>query len=85
MAKKTKTAERTVTKEEYARGLRARLVAVVMVATVIIWLGLQWVFARDGVSTRVAILFDLLALAAFVWSMVNIYWIWRARQAEKEE
>ena len=85
MAKKTKTAERTVTKEEYAMGLRARLVAVVMVATVIIWLGLQWVFSRDGVSTRVAILFDLLALAAFVWSMVNIYWIWRARQAEKEE
>jgi len=79
-----KAAKRTISEAEYAMGLRARMVAIVMVATIVIWMGLQWFFSRADVSARVALLFDLLALAAFVWVSVNIYWIWRARQAEKE-
>ena len=36
-----------------------------------------------GLSQRVRALFDLMALAGFVWAFVLIYQIWRARQGQQ--
>ncbi len=62
---------------------RARLVGVVMAATMLLWLGAQFLGGRLGLDVRYVFLFDFAALAAFGWALVNIFWIWRARQADK--
>jgi Family of unknown function (DUF5337) len=59
---------------------RARLVGIVLAATMILWMGAQWVGGQLGLETRYAFLFDLAAIAAFVWAMVVTYQIWRGRQ-----
>ena len=59
---------------------KARMVAIVIAGTMILWLGAQYVGKQLGLPGRYAILFDLLALAGFFWSMVVIYQIWRARR-----
>lgn len=58
----------------------ARLVAVVIAATVVLWLGAQWLGGWAGWDTRYAFLFDLSALAAFVWALVATWRIWRRGQ-----
>jgi hypothetical protein len=55
----------------------ARLVAVVIAATMVLWLGLQWLGGRLGWDTSYAFLFDLAALAAFFWALVATWRIWR--------
>ena len=62
---------------------QGRLVAVVLVVTVVLWLGGQWLGGQLGWQTRFAFLFDLAALAAFCWAMVVTYRIWRARQSHQ--
>ena len=52
----------------------ARLVAVVIAATAALWLGAQWTIEP---ANRYMILFDLAALAAFVWALVVTWRIWR--------
>lgn len=59
---------------------QARLVAFVLVGTMALWLGLQWVGGQLGWDTRYAVLFDLAALAAFLWALVVTYQIWRGRR-----
>ncbi len=59
---------------------QTRLVAVVLVATMGLWLGLQVLGARMGWPARYALLADLAALAGFVWALVVTYRIWRQRQ-----
>ena len=56
----------------------ARMVAIVIAVTMLVWLGVQWLGGQLGLPTRYAFLFDLAALAAFVWAFVVIYQIWRA-------
>ncbi|MCB2130216.1 MAG: DUF5337 domain-containing protein [Rhodobacteraceae bacterium] len=58
----------------------ARMVAVVMIATMVLWLAAQWLGGRAGWEIRYAFLFDLAALAAFIWAMAVI---WRIRQRQK--
>lgn len=55
----------------------ARLVAVVIAATMVFWLGAQWLGGRAGWETRFVFLFDLAAMAAFIWALVAIWRIWR--------
>jgi len=59
---------------------QTRLVAVVLAATMGLWLGLQVLGARMGWPARYALLADLAALAGFVWALVVTYRIWRQRQ-----
>lgn len=59
---------------------KARMVGIVIAATMILWLGVNFVGASLGLDGSYALLFDFAALAAFVWALVNIYQIWRARQ-----
>jgi hypothetical protein len=62
------------------RAAQARLVAAVLAGTMLLWLGAQWLGGRMGWDTRYVFLFDLMAIAAFVWAMVVTYQIWRGRQ-----
>jgi hypothetical protein len=59
---------------------QARLVAIVLVATMALWLGAQWLGGQMGWDTRYVFLFDFAAIAAFFWAMVVTYQIWRGRR-----
>jgi Family of unknown function (DUF5337) len=62
------------------RAAQARLVAYVLVGTMALWLGAQWLGGQMGWDTRYVFLFDFAAIAGFVWAMVVTYQIWRDRQ-----
>lgn len=59
---------------------QVRLAAIVMAATMILWMGAQYLGARMGWPARVAFLFDLAAFAALVWALVVTYWVWKERR-----
>jgi hypothetical protein len=66
--------------KQQALAREARLVAVVLAATVLLWMGAQWLGGRFGWETRFVFLFDLAAIAAFVWSLIVTGRIWRRGQ-----
>lgn len=59
---------------------KGRLAALVIAATMLLWMAAQVVGKATGLPGRYALLFDFAAIAALVWALVNIYQIWRARQ-----
>jgi hypothetical protein len=61
---------------------QARFVGLVMAATMILWMGAQWLGGRLGLPERYVFLFDFAALAAFIWALVVTYQIWRRRRDE---
>lgn len=67
---------------DHQLALQARLVAVVLAVTMLAWMGAQWLGGRIGLPARWVFLFDFAALAAFFWSLVVTYQIWRRRRDE---
>ena len=65
---------------EMRRARTARTVAVVLCATMVLWIALQWLGGRFGWPERWVFLFDLAALAAFLWAMIVTVGLWRARK-----
>ena len=59
---------------------RARTVAVVLCATMLAWLGAQWLGGRLGWPPLWALVFDFAALAAFLWAIFVTVGLWRARK-----
>ncbi|MEO1563377.1 MAG: DUF5337 family protein [Pseudomonadota bacterium] len=55
---------------EEAQRKQARVAAIVMAATVIIWLAGSFVGGRLELAPRFAVLLDFAALAAFAWSVI---------------
>lgn len=70
--------EPTPQEKEIAR--QTRQVAFVLAGTMILWMGASFLGGRLGWETRFAFLFDLAAMAAFIWVLVVTYRIWRKRQ-----
>ncbi|SEM66533.1 DUF5337 domain-containing protein [Palleronia pelagia] len=66
--------------KDLALGRRARNVGIVMAVTMVLWMGAQFIGGRLGLPARFVFLFDLAALAAFVWALVVTYQIWRRSQ-----
>lgn len=62
------------------RARQARLVGIVLAVTIVLWMGAQLVGAELGLEARYAFLFDLAAIAGFVWALVVTYQIWRGRR-----
>ena len=60
-----------------ARTRRGRVVAVVMAATMGVWLGLQALGAALGWPAGLAFVFDLAALGAFAWALIVTIGLWR--------
>jgi uncharacterized membrane protein len=72
---------KTLTPEqEKALARQARTVSFVIAATMILWMGVQWIGGKLGLEARYVFLADLSALAAFIWALVVIYQIWRKRR-----
>jgi hypothetical protein len=59
----------------------SRLVAIVLVGTMALWLVAQWMGGHFGWEARFVFLFDLAAMAAFFWTMVVTYRIWRRNKS----
>ena len=70
--------EPTPQEKEIAR--QTRQVAFVLAGTMILWMGASFLGGRLGWETRFAFLFDLAAMAAFIWALVVTFRIWRKRQ-----
>jgi len=60
-----------------------RLAAIVIIVAFPLWLGFSWLGGIFGWNPRYAILADLAALAAFFWTMVVLFQVWRKRQRDK--
>ena len=59
---------------------QARLAAIVMAGTMILWMGAQVVGGEMGWPAKFTLLVDLAALAGFIWSLAVTYQIWRKRR-----
>ena len=59
---------------------QARVIAVVIAATMVLWMLAQWIGGEIGLEARYAFLFDFLALAGFMWAMIVTFQIWRKRR-----
>ena len=70
------------TSNDMATARQARLVGTVFVVTILGWFLAQLIGAQVGLDARYAILFDLAALAAFVWGLIVTWQIWRKRRSE---
>jgi Family of unknown function (DUF5337) len=62
------------------RAAQARTVGIVLAGTMVLWMGAQWLGGQMGWETRFVFLFDLAAIAAFLWALVVTYQIWRGRR-----
>lgn len=59
---------------------QARLAALVLGLTMVLWMAAQWAGGRFGWEARYVFLFDLMAMAAFVWTMAVTWRLWRSRR-----
>jgi hypothetical protein len=59
---------------------QARLVAIVIAVTMVLWVALQWLGGRLGLPERYVFLLDLFALAGFLWALIVTWQIWRKRR-----
>ncbi len=66
--------------QEQALARKSRMVAVVITVAMVLWMGAQWIGGQMGMNPKFAFLFDLAALAAFFWTMIVTYQIWRTRR-----
>jgi hypothetical protein len=73
-------ADKTPTAEERRLIRQVRLAAIVMSVTMVLWVAGQYIGGQLGLDPRYAILLDLAAIAALVWSLAVTYWVWKARR-----
>lgn len=66
--------------KEMRRARTARTVAIVLCVTMALWLALQWLGGYLGWPARWVFLFDLAALAAFLWALIVAVGLWRGRK-----
>ncbi|SLN34017.1 hypothetical protein PEL8287_01661 [Roseovarius litorisediminis] len=62
---------------------KGRFTAMVIAGTAVFWVLATLIGGQLGLSNRVRALFDMLALAGFIWAFVLIYQIWRDRQSNQ--
>lgn len=67
--------------EETAR--KGRMSAMVIAGTGVFWILATLIGGQMGLQERMRALFDLMAAAGFVWALVLIYQIWRARRSNQ--
>ena len=65
---------------EKAMSRQTRLVSIVIAATMILWMLAQWIGGKMGLPDRYVFLFDLFALAGFLWALIVTWQIWRNRR-----
>lgn len=70
--------ERYEREKELAR--LGRLISVVIAGTMILWMAAQWVGGELGLPNEYVFLFDLFALAGFLWALIVTRQLWRKRR-----
>lgn len=63
---------------------KSRTASIVILVTMIGWMGASWLGGQMGWPVRFAFLFDLAALAALFWALVILFQVWRARQRDED-
>ncbi len=58
----------------------ARQISIVIAATMILWMAAQWIGGSIGLRSEYVFLFDLFALAGFLWALIVTFQIWRKRR-----
>jgi len=67
--------------QDNAIARKGRHISLVIAGTMVAWLLVSlWLGPAMGLPGRYALLFDMAALAALIYAMVNIYQLWRLRQ-----
>ncbi|MEX0305948.1 MAG: DUF5337 domain-containing protein [Ruegeria sp.] len=67
--------------KELAIARKGRHIGIVIAVTMVVWLAMTWfVGPAIGLPGHYALLFDLAALAGFIYAGVNIFQLWRMRQ-----
>ncbi len=64
------------------KGPDGRMVALVIAATGLFWIGATWAGGQFGWSTRIRALMDLIALAGFVFALITLARLVRAQRNE---
>ena len=65
-----------------AQARQARVVSIVIAATMILWMAAQWIGGELGLPDRYVFLFDLFALAGFLWALIVTWQIWKKRRGD---
>lgn len=60
---------------------QARLAALVIAGTMLLWLAANWAGRRFGWPSEYAFLADLAAMGALIWSLLVTWRIWRRQAA----
>ena len=60
-----------------AIGRQGRVVSIVIALTAVLWIGAQWLGGELGLPDKYVFLFDLFALAGFLWALIVTWQIWR--------
>ena len=64
---------------------KGQTVGLVIAITMVLWLIANLAGPQLGLPGRYALLIDFAALAALFWSMVLIWQMWQARQADEQD
>jgi hypothetical protein len=75
----------SVEAQERALDAKGRMVSLVIVGTMLLWLASLWIGPRLGITNRYALLIDLFALAALLWTFIVSMQIKRARKAMRDQ
>ncbi|MCR9069314.1 MAG: DUF5337 domain-containing protein [Rhodobacteraceae bacterium] len=69
---------------ERARRRQIRLAAIVMAATMVLWMGAQVAGGALGLPARFVFLFDFAAIGGLVWALSVTYFVWKARRDDRD-
>ncbi len=65
------------TEENRENARLARQISIVIAATMILWMGAQLLGGQLGLPDEYVFLFDLFALAGFLWALIVTWQLWR--------
>ena len=57
-----------------------RVISIVIAGTMILWMAAQWIGREIGLPDEYVFLFDLFALAGFLWAIFVTFQLWRKRR-----
>ncbi len=63
--------------QDRSNGRLARQISIVIAATMILWMAAQWIGGTLGLPDEYVFLFDLFALAGFLWALIVTWQLWR--------
>lgn len=63
---------------------KGRLIAVVIAGTALLYVAAQFIGGQLGLAERYFFLFDLLALAGFLWALIVTFQMWRNSRDDQD-